>query len=427
MIPDLDPPISADQQEILEGLPGQGAVTLTRLWGNYLATGEARPAKLTENLSSAGLSLGDWYAFADAGKVIETEYIKPGTWDGRERDLSVLKAQKRDPSEDEADATAADLKAANASTRWAWQGWIQQGATTCLAAEPGTGKTRFCMDLARRIYNCLPWPDGQVPSFAAGTPTLWIPADNQHGELIGIPEEMGIPLDAIVINTRKADPFGGTNLDSPNQLLDLERRIERIKPALVLVDTVGMVTEKATYKPEEAKQVFKPFSDIARRTETAIVLVTHLSANGSPLGRRIVGATRQVIKLVKPEGCEENRRKLWVDKTSHLVPPPLGVSMGTAGNEYDGSPPEAEIERKAFPASLKAEVWLKRFLAQHGEASDKAIKEAAKVDGVGKNALWEAKGAMKGAGAIRSARRGGELWWIGTAPEGKTFEDVFGE
>jgi hypothetical protein len=37
------------------------------------------------------------------------------------------------------------------------------------------------------------------------------------------------------------------------------------------------------------------------------------------------------------------RRKLWVDKTAAINPPPLGITMGDTGNEYDFNPPtEAE-------------------------------------------------------------------------------------
>ena len=49
------------------------------------------------------------------------------------------------------DATAADLIAANAGTKWLWPQWIPFGVLTLLTAEPSTGKTRLGLDLTKRI------------------------------------------------------------------------------------------------------------------------------------------------------------------------------------------------------------------------------------------------------------------------------------
>ena len=227
------------------------------------------------------------------------------------------------------------------STKWAWEGWIQLGATTCLAAEPGTGKTRYGMDLAKRIFHGTTWPDGTpIPDEIKGKTTLWIPADGQYAEISDIPEQFGIPHDVVKLNAFKSNPFDGTNLEKPEQFKALEERINRLKPVLVFVDTIGMVTETGTTKTEDAKKVFKPFMEIAARTGTGVILVTHLNKNGEALGRRIIGATRQVIKLSKPETCGENDRRLWVDKSSSKKPPALRMIMGDNGNEYDDQAPE---------------------------------------------------------------------------------------
>jgi hypothetical protein len=58
-------------------------------------------------------------------------------------------------------ATLADLKIVIGQQRWVWEQWIAQGVLNVLASEPGTGKTRFAMDLTRRLYYQLALPDGQ--------------------------------------------------------------------------------------------------------------------------------------------------------------------------------------------------------------------------------------------------------------------------
>lgn len=286
----------------------------------------------------------------------------------------------------EEDATAADIKEANMTTRWVWPGWIQFGASTCLAAEPGVGKTRFGMDLARRIYHGMPWPDGsEMAEDIRSRCTLWIPADGQYSEIGDIPDQMDIPHQAVKLNAFKSNPFDGTNLEKPEQFAALEARINRLKPVLVFVDTIGMVTETSTSKPEDAKKVFKPLNDIANRTGCAMILVTHLNKGGEALGRRIIGATRQVIKLSKPEACGENDRRLWVDKTSAKKPPALRVVMGDRGNEYDSQAPD---DTPGASSTVSDEIplprcvaWLKEMLQERDMEQSAVYRDGKRLHG----------------------------------------------
>ena len=327
----------------------------------------------------------------DRGRLLKDERRSSGA------SPEVEESAETEPETTEEDATAADIKAANMSTKWAWEGWIQLGATTCLAAEPGVGKTRYGMDLAKRIFHGTNWPDGTpIADDIKGRPTLWIPADGQYSEISDIPEQFGIPHDVVKLNAFKSNPFDGTNLEKPEQFKALEDRINRIKPVLVFVDTVGMVTETGTTKTEDAKKVFKPFMEIAARTGVGMILVTHLNKQGEALGRRIIGAVRQVIKLSKPETCGENDRRLWVDKTSSKKPPALRVIMGDCGNEYDdqapddGTPGTTSKNNDEMPLP-RCVAWLKDLL-QERDMFQKAVYADAKrlhgfVAGVVSNAI----------------------------------------
>lgn len=66
-----------------------------------------------------------------------------------------------------------DLKRAGAEIKWVWPNWIQRGVVTAVAAEGGTGKTRFTADMVRRVRHLLGWPDGapvaiEVPKWEIG-------------------------------------------------------------------------------------------------------------------------------------------------------------------------------------------------------------------------------------------------------------------
>lgn len=312
----------------------------------------------------------------------------------RHQDSPVLDSEKISDVVIEPYATAATLIKLDKTTRWVWQGWIQSGSTTCLAAEPGVGKTRFCMDLARRIYHGLPWPDGtEMDPELKGRCTLWMPADGQYSEIADIPRQMQFPPESVYLNAFESNPYIGTSIDETAQLNAFEKCIETVKPALVIIDTIGMATQKNTTRPEDAQQVFKPINTIANKTQTAIILVTHLNKGGEALGRRIIGATRQVIKLSKPETCEENDRRLWVDKTSSKKPAPLRAIMGDHGNEYDNQAPE-----EAGTVSLGGDemplprcmAWLRDMLEERDIDQASVYRDGKKLHGFTSNVVSNA-------------------------------------
>ncbi len=245
------------------------------------------------------------------------------------------------------DATAADLMRANAGTRWLWPQWIPLGVLTLLTAEPSTGKTRLGLDLTKRIALGLSWPDGQPMDLSDRRPVvIWIPADNQHSELADIPAAFGFPPEAIVLNTTLGNLYGGTELEEDEQLQDLEDRIVRQQPALVIIDTITNTSDAKSQDSADAKRQYKPLQDIAKRTGAAIVCVTHTNVAGKTLGRRADEKTRVTIRLECPD--KENmpgRLKISVALTRlSTVPAALGVTMGDTGNEYDTNPPEPPPE-----------------------------------------------------------------------------------
>ena len=115
---------------------------------------------------------------------------------------------------------------------------------------------------------------------------------------------------------------------TPRRLAAIGNRILAAGVSLVVIDTVGMTTGRNLSRPEEAREFFAPIMELAHKTGTPFLGLTHLSANKEALGRRIVEKARVVIKMTQPdpEG-QHDRRRLWVDKTAIQKPPPLGVTM----------------------------------------------------------------------------------------------------
>ncbi len=262
----------------------------------------------------------------------------------------------------ERDATAADLIAANAGTRWLWEGWIPVSVLTLLTAEPSTGKTRFGLDLTKRIANGTTWPDGKPVVLPEGMTNrvLWIPADHQHSELSDAPATFGFNAKCLVLNSTLADIYSGTDLQTEEQIADLENRIKRVRPAMVLIDTVTNTSDLKSQDTSDAKRQYKPLQEIAKRTGVAIVCVTHLNVAGKTLGRRADEKTRVTIRLECPDPVgQPNRRKMAVALSRLSVyPPALGITMGNDGNTYDDQPPtEASVQAdKTVPPAVQVAI-----------------------------------------------------------------------
>jgi hypothetical protein len=309
--------------------------------------------------------------------------------------------------------TIADLKQAGAKLEWLWKGWIQKGVLSCLAAQGGTGKTRFCADLVRRMAHRIEWPDKSPHNLDADdVRTLWVVADNNHAELTEIATSFEIEGNVFVNswNDSVENLYGGVNLDDAGEIKDLEERIELLKPTIVFIDTVGNSTDKNLSRQEDAKAYYAPLQIVARKYNVPIVCITHLSASGEALGRRVREKVRTLIYLSKPDPHQMDRRKLWVDKSNSVLPPALGVTMGDKGNEYDFNPPVEPDEfgppakkTKRSDACLEC---LTVFLA-NGPKPLTEIYAFAQENNYGKNTLYK----LRDEGHFVEIEKNGKKYW----------------
>lgn len=157
--------------------------------------------------------------------------------------------------------------------------------------------------------------------------------------------------------------------------------------------------------------------DLAGRIGVAFLLLTHLSKDGEALGRRIVGACRTAWKLSTPdpEG-QADRRRLWVDKTYDVKPPPLGMTIGGQGCSFDFDPPtkpEPEARRPGPPsAKVKAATdWLADRLAPNPARVSDLRKEAAKAGIIPSDSfaqtLYRARDELR----VEEFEADGRKWW----------------
>ena len=322
-------------------------------------------------------------------------------------------------------ATLADVRKLMSACQWIWTGFIASARISGIAAFEGIGKTRLAMDLARRIWFAMPWPDGQPPTLPARTPTLWVCADGQQDDLVAIAEALGMPDEAIVFNTNANEPYGGTELDAPEDRDRLERFILLTRPGLVFIDTLTNATSYDLCRATENKAMMTPLRDIAQRTQTTIVPLLHLSKDGQALGRRIKGLTRTILQLDCPDPEQTGRLKLWVSKSFAKKPPALGVTMTDAGNDYDHDPPTApEPARTGRPAEArgKAERFIRDALARENDRIGNELADEWEKTGGSVKTLWRAVDDLEKAGDLtkeggKGTKRQTVLHLISTDPE----------
>jgi|SRR5271166_1072054 len=231
-----------------------------------------------------------------------------------------------------------DLTSSQAAGRFIWPNWIVRAHFTLLSSDPKVGKTHLGLDLARRIWFAETWPDGQPPTFPAGTTTHWICGDRHQDELRERATAFGLPPEAVRLNAIPEEPYGGWDLDNPDNLDLLRELIETEHPGLVFIDTVWRATRRRLNREDEVNTIMTPIVSIAQQCDAAIMGLMHLSKDQDTLGRRLEGLARGIIKMFKPDPAQPDRRRLEVIG-NFKEPPPLGVTIRDGGCDFDFNPP----------------------------------------------------------------------------------------
>jgi hypothetical protein len=223
----------------------------------------------------------------------------------------------------------------------------------------------------------------------------------------------------VALGSSPDEPLGSLDLDDPATLAAIGERIKAASVPMAVIDTVGMVTSRNLSRPDEAREFFAPILELCQQTGVALMGLTHLSKDKEALGRRIVEKARVVIKMTQPDpDGQPDRRRLWVDKTAVVKPTPLGISMRTAGNDYDFEPPrEPEpVPKKRGPSPEKLDeckTWLAEQLTPN-PARVSVVRKAADQAGFATGTLYAARDAI---GAAEYELEGRKWWKVPTQPD----------
>lgn len=316
-------------------------------------------------------------------------------------------------------ATNDDLRKYDLGVNWVWERWLQKATVNLLSAEGGAGKTRFVLDLCRRVHKGLAWPDGSpTEAWPHQYLAMWVAGDRNHGELLENSEKFGFG-DRISYSGSKADPLGGIALNTREDFTTLYRRAKAARPLFVVVDTAGGATSYNLAKQEEARQFFAPLSDMAQRLGLCVIVITHLNANKNTYGKRAEERVRTVIRITSEDRKPETKRRIEVQKSNAQFPEPIGMLLHEDRCEYDlddvpaepkpfGQPEgNGESPEKGPPTKVRE---CMEWLAGRLEAAPvrvSVVRTEGESKGFSSGLLYKAKAALK----LIETESQGFKWW----------------
>ena len=249
---------------------------------------------------------------------------------------------------------------------WLWTGRLAVGKHTCIAGDPGTGKSQLTMAIAAAITAGSEWPcgEGRAPRGSV----VILSAEDGTADTI-VPRLMAAGADRnrvhIISAAQESDSRGRRAVNLQHDLELLERKIEEIGDVkLVIVDPVSSYLGRAdSHKNAEVRGILEPLSEMAERKRVAILSVTHFSkgganATGKTLHRFIgsiafTGAPRAAFAVIADP--ENEGRRLFLHAKNNLAAPPQGLAFRLEQSEIEDGINASRTVFDANPVAITAD------------------------------------------------------------------------
>jgi len=289
---------------------------------------------------------------------------------------------------------------------WFWQDWIPIGMLSLMGGVPGSGKSYVALDLARRVVDGEPFPDGATnPS--QGQNVIYVDAEAVPQLLNARAEAWNMNRDRIYLmlpQTMAMIDFSRTEYQ--DQLLDM---MHTLQPSLVIIDSLSSISSKGENNVEDVRAILSFLGNLALEFQSAVLLVHHLRKRSLPMmdvlsaedfrgSSHIVAMSRSILGLsiiqTGPKMDRNGPRRLEIVKTNlGRYPEPLGctfeslepngvyIKWGDAPEKYKEP---SEVEQCAD--------WLVRILLEAGEpVKPKELVEWGEDEGWGKATIYRAR------------------------------------
>ena len=163
-------------------------------------------------------------------------------------------------------------KMESATADWLVDGLLRRSGLLLLAGRPKCGKSTISRNLARSVGSGTPF----LGRACKAGPVIWVGLEESSGDLREALEAMGAT--ALPIHSR-IEGFHG------DQEEWLRAAVEQIRPALVVIDTIGSFTNLVNINDySEVVKATRIFLELRNRYGTSFCLNHHTNKNGGVLG-----------------------------------------------------------------------------------------------------------------------------------------------
>jgi hypothetical protein len=319
-----------------------------------------------------------------------------------------------------------------------------KGKVTVIAGLPGDGKTLIACDVAARISRGLPWPCGGI---AETGKILLLTAEDDPGDTLRPRIEVaGADLTRVELITGavRQDPRTGDRtvdlISLVHDLVRLEAKIRETNCTLLIIDPLTSFADTDTNKTAETRRLLDGLAQLARRTDIAVLLITHLNKRADARKAMQMVAGSHVI-LAAVRAAFATGRDPQDDQRRLLLPLKLNNSAEEGGFAFRviveqhnicGDTPTLEWEsvrvknvsadealagstprsQGAADKYAEAEKWLREKLSCGPVESDQLQREA-RDRGITDRSLKQVLRGLKAA----SEPRGYQGKWITRLPE----------
>jgi len=244
---------------------------------------------------------------------------------GTKEELERLASETSEYKPDESDIGLVCMAEVESETvDWLWLPYIPLSKLTLLEGDPGIGKSWVSLAIATAVS-----VGKGLPNTEATEPAKILLASAEDG----LGDTIRPRLDAMSADVTKIHAIKGP-LDFGNTgLAILEGYIERVEPALVIIDPlvayIGATVD--IHRANETRTVMAKLADIAERHSVAILAIRHLTKGGTlkpiyrGLGSIDLAAACRSILLAGCDPEDTNKRGI-VHHKSNLAP--TGVAIG---------------------------------------------------------------------------------------------------
>lgn len=219
-----------------------------------------------------------------------------------------------------------------------WEGRLARGKHTCVAGEPGAGKSQLSVAIIATITTGGEWPCGEGRA-TEGNVIILNAEDDVDDTIVPRLKAAGADLDRVhIVNAVTTKNGKGHTIFNLQADLDLlEKKIDEVgEAALVNIDPVSSYMGKTdSHKNSEVRGVLEPISEMAARKRTAILSVTHFSKSNSRITPKalhrfigsiaFVGAPRAAFAVI--EDPDNEGRLLFLHAKNNMAKPPQGLAF----------------------------------------------------------------------------------------------------